>query len=96
MDVVNTLNTEIALFAIGHLLTGLKEKYGTISEVIPYIDSVRKDILENLGMFLGTGQQQQEQVPPQFQQWFAKDLAFRKYEINVVVDNTGHDGTGSL
>jgi lon-related putative ATP-dependent protease len=94
MEVVNTLNTEIALYAIGHLLTGLKETYGTISEVIPYIDSVRKDILENLGTFLGTGQQQQqqEQVPPQFQQWLAKDLPFRKYEINVVVDNAGPGG----
>ena len=95
MEVVNVLNNEIALYAIGHLLTGLKEKYGTISEVIPYIDSVQKDILDNLGTFLGSGQQQQqqqEQVPPQFQQWLAKDLAFRKYEINVVVDNAGPDG----
>jgi lon-related putative ATP-dependent protease len=94
MEVINALNNEIALYAIGHLLTGLKEKYGTISEVIPYIDSVQKDILDNLGTFMGSGQQQQpqEQVPPQFQQWLAKDLAFRKYEINVVVDNTGPDG----
>ncbi|MDD1701189.1 MAG: AAA family ATPase [Methanoregula sp.] len=95
MEVVSKLNNEVALYAIGHLLAGLKEKYGKISEVIPYIDSVQKDILDNLGTFLGSGQQQQqqqEQVPPQFQQWLAKDLAFRKYEINVVVDNAGPDG----
>jgi lon-related putative ATP-dependent protease len=94
-EVVHALNNEIALYAIGHLLRGLKEKYGTISEVMPYIDNVQKDILDNLGTFLGSGQQQkqqQEQVPPQFQQWLAKDLAFRKYEINVVVDNAGSDG----
>jgi len=94
MEVVNSLNNEIALFAIGHLLAGLKEKYGKINEVIPYIESVQKDILDHLDTFLGAGQQQQqqEQIPPQFQQWFAKDLAFRKYEINVVVDNAGPDG----
>ena len=92
MEAVNALNAEIALFAIGHLLSGLKEKYGTISEVIPYIESVQKDILDNLGTFLGSGQQPQEQVPPQFQQWLAKDLAFRKYEINVLVDNAGPEG----
>ncbi|HWS21172.1 MAG TPA: ATP-binding protein [Methanoregula sp.] len=93
-EVVQVLNNEIALYAIGHLLRRLKEKYGTISEVIPYIDNVQKDILDNLGTFLGSGQQQkqQEQVVPQFQQWFSKDLAFRKYEINVVVDNAGSDG----
>ena len=28
MEVINALNNEIALYAIGHLLTGLKEKYG--------------------------------------------------------------------
>lgn len=94
MEMVTKLNSEIALYAIGHLLAGLREKYGKISEVIPYIESVQKDILDNLGTFLGSSQQQpqQEQVPPQFQQWLAKDLAFRKYEVNVIVDNSGPDG----
>ena len=54
MEVVTQLNSEIALYAIGHLLTGLKETYGKISEVISYIDSVQKDILDNLGIFLGS------------------------------------------
>jgi lon-related putative ATP-dependent protease len=91
MEVVTKLNSEIALYAIGHLLTGLEEKYGKINEVLSYIKSVRKDILDNLATFLGTAQQQQqpqpEQVPPQFQQWLAKDLALRKYEVNAIVDN---------
>jgi lon-related putative ATP-dependent protease len=91
MEVIKKLNSEIALYAIGHLLNGLKDKYGKINEVISYIDSVQKDILDNLDTFLGSPQQQQqlqqEQVPPQFQQLFAKDLAFRKYEVNIVVDN---------
>ena len=93
MEVVIQLNSEVALYAIGHLLTGLKEKYGKISAVLSYIDSVQKDILDNLGIFLGSAQQlqqqQQEQVPPPFQQWLAKDLVFRKYEINVIADNGG-------
>ena len=63
---------------------------------MPYIDSVQKDILDNLGTLFGIGVAttvpQEQGVPPQFQQWLAKDLAFRKYEINVVVDNTGPDG----
>jgi len=91
MEVVKKLNSEIALYAIGHLLSGLNDKYGKINEVISYIDSVQKDILDNLDTFLGSPQQQQqpqqEQVPPQFQQFFSRDLAFRKYEVNIVVDN---------
>jgi hypothetical protein len=93
MEAVTGLNNEIALYAIGHLVTGLTEKYGNIPEIIQYIEDVRKDILENLGIFLGVQQQQQqEQVPPQFQQWLSKDLAFKKYEVNVIVDNSGLSG----
>ncbi len=92
MEVITVLDSEVALYAIGHLLTGLKEKYGKIPGVLTYIDTVQKDILDNLGTFLGAVQPQQEQVPPQFQQWLAKDLAFRKYEVNVIVDNSGPDG----
>ena len=91
MEVVTRLNSEIALYSIGHLLNSLKEKYKKTSEVISYIESVQKDILDNLGTFLGSPQPQQQpqpgQVPPPFQQWLLKDLAFRKYEVNPVVDN---------
>lgn len=91
METVNNLNNEIALYAIGDLLSGLKEKYGKSEEIVAYIEAARKDILENLGTFMGMDQQQQ-QVPPQFQQWIPKDLAFRKYEVNVIVDNSGLTG----
>lgn len=96
-EAVNSLNNEVALYAIGHLVEGLTEKYGQLKEVISWIEDVRKDILENLGTFLGMGQEQQQQqqqpqLPPQFQQWLMKDLAFRKYEVNVVVNNTGDSG----
>jgi len=91
-EAVTKFNSEIALYAIGHLLAGLKEKYGTHPDLPVYIDSVQKDILDNLGTFLGSTPQPQEEVPPQFRQWIAKDLAFRKYEVNVVVDNAGAGG----
>ncbi len=92
-EVVTALNNEIGLYAIGHLLTGLKEKYGDLPEVLSYIDSVRMDILDNLSAFLGQVQPQQQEAPPQFPSWpGGKDPAFRKYEVNVVVDNAGAEG----
>jgi len=87
LEAIAELNIEIAMEAIGHLLVDLKERYSSIKEVYSYIENVQKDILQNLGTFLGPTQPQPEQGPPQFQQWWAKDLAFRKYEVNVVVDN---------
>ncbi|MCG7844478.1 MAG: AAA family ATPase, partial [Methanomassiliicoccales archaeon] len=86
-EIMANLNNEIALESLGHLINDLKEKYGAIKEVFSYIENVQKDILENLAIFLGTTQPQMDQVPPQFRQFLSKDLAFRKYEVNIVVDN---------
>ncbi len=91
VGVISALNNDIALYAIGHLLTGLSEKYAKIPDVLSYIESVKKDILGNLDTFLAPVQQQQE-VPPQFRQWATTDILFKKYEVNVVVDNAGSDG----
>ncbi len=92
MEIVGRLNSEIALFAIGHLITDLEERYGNNREVFSYIENVQKDILNNLGAFLGVVPQPQDQVPAQFQQFLAKDLAFRKYEVNIIVDNGANVG----
>jgi lon-related putative ATP-dependent protease len=92
MEIVGRLNSEIALYAIGHLIADLEERYGKNREVFSYIENVQKDILENLGAFLGMTPQPQDQVPPQFQQFLAKDLAFRKYEVNIIVDNGANVG----
>ncbi|MDD1675431.1 MAG: AAA family ATPase, partial [Methanomicrobiales archaeon] len=90
-DTIKDLNREVSLYAIGHLVTGLKEKYGADEEIAVYIAAVQEDIVNNLGVFLGVVQQQQ-QIPPQLQQWFMKDVAFRKYEVNVIVDNSNLEG----
>jgi lon-related putative ATP-dependent protease len=92
MEIVGMLNNEIALYAIGHLITDLEERYGNNREVFTYIENVQKDILSNLGAFLGVVSQPQDQVPAQFQQFLTKDLAFRKYEVNIMVDNGANVG----
>ncbi|HXW98929.1 MAG TPA: AAA family ATPase, partial [Methanomicrobiales archaeon] len=92
-EAVEKLNREVALFAVGHAISDLKEKYKDLPEIQKHIEAVQNDILENLGQFLGVPQQQQQlqQVPPQLQA-FVKELPFKKYEVNVVVDNAKADG----
>lgn len=93
IDIIKDLNGEVALFAIGHLVKNLKDNYGKVEGISPYIDAVQDDIQKNLEQFLGIVQQQEQtQAPLQFQQWFMRDLTFRKYEVNVVVDNSGTEG----
>ena len=88
-EAVTNLNHDIAFYAIGNLVAELKEQYADVPEVPEYIDAVQNDILENLQAFLGVPEQ--PGAPPQFQA-FIRELPFRKYDVNVVVDNAGAGG----
>ena len=88
-EAVRDLNHDIALYAIGNLVAELKENYAGVPEIPEYIDAVQNDILENLQTFLGVAEQ--PEVPPQFQA-FIRELPFRKYDVNVVVDNADIKG----
>lgn len=89
-EIIVNLNKEVSLLAIGHLIAAFREKYADVPEILTYIETVQNDILENLPLFLGEGQQ--PQVPPQFQNPYFQELLFRKYQVNVIVDNSKHDG----
>lgn len=77
------LNRDVAFYAIGHLVTDLKEKYKDFPEVIKYIEDVQNDLLENLTQFV-----REPEAPTPFQFPWMKELPFRRYEVNVIVDNS--------
>lgn len=87
-EVIQKLNREVAVYSIGDLFDELKEKYRDYPDVISYLDQVEGDILENLVQFL------QPETPPQaaptapFPVPWMKDVLLRKYEVNLIVDNS--------
>jgi lon-related putative ATP-dependent protease len=89
-ETIGQLNQEVALAAIGHRVAALKDKYETVDEISAYIDAVQADIVENLPQFMPEPPQQQ--LPPQFQNPLFRELAMRKYEVNVIVDNAANGG----
>jgi lon-related putative ATP-dependent protease len=90
-EALEALNQEVALSAIGNRVASLKDKYAKVDEILAYIDAVQKDIVDNLPQFLPEPPQP-EQGPPQFQHPLIQALILRKYEVNVIVDNSGTDG----
>lgn len=88
-EAVKGVNHDIALYAIGNLVAELKEDYADVPEIPVYVDAVQNDILDNLQAFLGVPEQ--PGAPPQFQA-FIRELPFRKYDVNVVVDNADAGG----
>ncbi|HID86019.1 MAG TPA: ATP-dependent protease, partial [Anaerolineae bacterium] len=81
------LDREVALYALGPLIEDLKEKYQDLPEVVAYLEEVREDILENLSQFRA-----EPQAQPPFPLPGARELPFRKYEVNVLVDNSELEG----
>jgi lon-related putative ATP-dependent protease len=85
---IEKLNHEVALFTIGHLIDDLQEKYSDNSDIVAYLDEVEKDIVDNVKQFI-----EEPTVPstPLPTEWL-KELPFRKYEVNVIVDNAELNG----
>ncbi len=81
------LNRDVALYATGNLVDNLMEKYKETPDVTTYLKEVQNDILDNLSQFIGRGEAQQQLAFP----WM-KEAPFKKYEVNVVVDNSNVKG----
>ncbi len=85
---IQKVNREVAVYAIGHLFDGLMEKYEEFPDVKNYLNDVENDILENLPQFV-----EEPKAPPvPFPVPWMKELPFKKYEVNVIVDNSDLKG----
>ena len=83
------LNRDVALYSIGHLVDDSVDKYKDSTEVTAYLKEVQNDILDNLAQFV-KGEEAQPQTP--FQLPWMREAPFKKYEVNVVVDNSDLKG----
>jgi lon-related putative ATP-dependent protease len=89
-EALKKLNKEVALYAIGNQVTSLNEKYKDASEVTVYLKAVENDILDNLQRFIRRSGESQEQLP--FEMPWMKEDPYKKYEVNVVIDNSETKG----
>jgi lon-related putative ATP-dependent protease len=94
-DAVQALNRETTGFAIAHLMAELRQGYSDLPEVAQYLDAVERDIKENVDDFLApAGPPTPEAAPavpaPVLRE--IEDTRFRRYRINVIVDNAGQHG----
>jgi len=88
-EALKKLNKEVALYAIGNQVETILEKYKDTIEVTAYLKAVEDDILDNLSQFVKRGGEQ-EQLP--FSMPWMKEEPFKKYEVNVVIDNSDTKG----
>jgi len=89
------LDNEIALFVVGQLMDSYEEKYKDDRQVLDYLKEVQEDILENIDDFKKKPEAQQQQMPGQPGVPFAvppKEVNLRKYDVNVLIDNSETKG----
>ena len=79
--------------AVGQFIEELSKSYEDLPDVIDYVEQVRADLLENAEEFRAP----EPQGPPGTQpvpaaQPGRREPSFRRYEVNVIVDNGGRQG----
>ena len=83
------LNRDMTLFAVGHLVTELKQRYADFTPVVSYLDAVEHDVIENADDFRGQAQAPNPMAGPAH----AETPSFHRYHVNLMVDHSGPNGT---
>ncbi len=86
---IRALNEETAEFAISGLIESLKSRFSEFDEIVGYLGMVHDDVTSNIELFLASqqGAEQAPGSPPAGER--NTDAFFRRYQVNLIVDNTG-------
>jgi lon-related putative ATP-dependent protease len=86
------LEQKTVMYAVGHFIDDLKEKYKEFDEVEEYLDEVEKDVVDNIDDFKSpqSGEKGAENIlgikMPVSQPYL------NKYKVNLIVDNSKTEG----
>ena len=93
---LHEMDRQSALFAVSHLIEGLRQKYQEHPQILTHLSAVQDDMVANLDNFRGEregqgqGQAQSGQSPFAFMS--RPEDPFARYKVNVLVDNTDQTG----
>ncbi len=91
-EALRKLDREVALFAVGHLVDELTERYAEPDELSGWLDRVREDMIENLGQFRTEEAEASLPGPLSATVQRAREQFFGRYEPNVFVSNAEAEG----
>jgi predicted ATP-dependent protease len=90
-EALRELNRNTTGAAIALMMDELRAGYWDSSDVIQHLDAVEQDIKENADDFL-TSAQPPQGIPPAPAEGATAEARFRRYQVNVIVDNGGRHG----
>ena len=91
---IEDLEYKIGLFAVGHHISALKEKYKEFDRVNKYLEAVQEDLLENIEEFLDSETEEEDQISSILPFVIKKNIedVIIKYRVNLFIDNTDTKG----
>lgn len=91
---VEQLDYKVGMFAIGHHIGAVQEKYREYERVIAYINAMQEDVLENISQFFEEEEEGDEGLAsllPMLSKKPAEDVTL-KYKVNLIVDHSETKG----
>jgi predicted ATP-dependent protease len=86
---IKTLNREMTLLAVGHVVDELKHRYADHPRIVSYLDAVQSDVIENADDF--RKREGTVQTLPGITVR-SEEPSMRRYEVNVLVGHTDDGG----
>ena len=91
-EAVRELNRNTTGAAIALMMDELRAGYCDFPDVVQHLDAVEQDIKENADDFLTPAQPPQGTPTPAPVEAAVTETRFRRYQVNVIVDNGGQHG----
>ena len=90
-DKVKELDRQVAMFAAGHIIDELREKYTELEDVVDYLNAVEQDVVEHVDEFR-TSEEEPQAVNLPLPRTLASSPLFRRYQVNLLVDHSQSKG----
>jgi len=80
---IKVLNSEVAIFAVGHLIAAIRKKYKNIPKLTDYLEDYEENVIEHVDDFRHI-----EEAPSVFGLALETEKNFNRYMVNLLVDNS--------
>ena len=91
-EALRELNRNTTGAAIALMIDELRAGYCDFPDIVQHLDAVERDIKENADDFLTPAQPPQGMPMPATVEEAISEARFRRYQVNVIVDNSGQHG----
>lgn len=88
---IHDLDSRVAMFAVGHLIDEVQEKYKYSDDIVKYLEAVRNDVVKNINDFKQSLPPEEESVMSLFKK-SSQEVMKERYTVNLLVDNRSCQG----